>query len=150
MTISECHSAATDDKPVEPSKLFTELLANGPTVGIHTFVWCDSANTVERWFTRTTMRELENRIAFQMNSSDSSNLVDSPAAARLGAHRALLYREESGLSEKFRPYRCLDEHIGCDPLATPSAPSPEGGVEGKAAATPKSDVARDLSEFRIL
>lgn len=138
-----------EDKPVEPSKLFTDLLANGPTVGIHTLVWCDSANTVERWFSRTTMRELENRIAFQMNSSDSSNLVDSPAAARLGTHRALLYREESGLSEKFRPYRCLDGNW-LSPLATPSAPSPEGGVEGKAAATPKSDVARDLSEFRIL
>ena len=39
-----------------------------------------------------------------MSSSDSSNLIDSPAANRLGFHRALLYSEEQGLLEKFRPY----------------------------------------------
>ncbi|MFO1092123.1 MAG: FtsK/SpoIIIE domain-containing protein [Planctomycetaceae bacterium] len=133
------------EKPVEPSKLFSDLLASGPAVGLHTLVWCDSANTVERWFSRTTMRELENRIVFQMNSTDSSNLVDSPAAARLGVHRALLYREESGTSEKFRPYHAP----AADWLRTPSsppvppAPADDGGLQD-------AGVARELSEFRIL
>ena len=139
-----------EEKPVEVSKLFSELLANGPMVGMHAFVWCDSANTVERWFSRTTMRELENRIAFQMNATDSSNLVDSPAAARLGPHRALLYREETGLSEKFRPYRSPDERW----LRSLEGGTSEGS-DGAAAADASDEnsdqnVARDLSEFRIL
>ncbi len=93
-----------EEKPAEPGKLFAELLAGGPELGLHSLIWCDSASNLDRWFSRQTMRELEYRIAFQMNASDSSNLIDNPAASRLGVHRALLYREETGQSEKFRPY----------------------------------------------
>jgi len=50
------------------------------------------------------LREVELRVAFQMNSADSSSLIDSPAAARLGSHRALLYLRETGKAEKLRPY----------------------------------------------
>jgi hypothetical protein len=92
------------DKPAEPGKQFADLLAGGPECGLHTVVWCDSYNNVDRWFSRQSLRELECRVAFQMNASDSSNLIDSPAASKLGVHRALLYREETGASEKFRPY----------------------------------------------
>lgn len=95
---------SSEPKPAEPGKLFADLLTRGPAVGIHVIVWCDSYNNVERWFSRQTLRELEMRVVFQMNASDSSNLIDSPAASRLGTHRALLYREETGTTEKFRPY----------------------------------------------
>jgi DNA segregation ATPase FtsK/SpoIIIE, S-DNA-T family len=37
-------------------------------------------------------------------AEDSSNLVDSPAAAKLGQNRALFFSEEQGRAEKFRPY----------------------------------------------
>ncbi|HWL07501.1 MAG TPA: FtsK/SpoIIIE domain-containing protein [Planctomicrobium sp.] len=95
---------SSEPKPVEPGKLFADILTRGPAVGMHAVIWCDSNNNVDRWFSRQTLRELEMRIAFQMNASDSSNLIDSPAASRLGNHRALLYREETGTTEKFRPY----------------------------------------------
>ena len=39
-----------------------------------------------------------------MSGNDSSNLIDSPAAGKLGVNRALLYSEEQGQLEKFRPY----------------------------------------------
>ena len=39
-----------------------------------------------------------------MSANDSSNLIDSPAANKLGFHRALAYSEEQGVMEKFRPY----------------------------------------------
>jgi hypothetical protein len=39
-----------------------------------------------------------------MSANDSSNLMDSPAASRLGQHRAILYSEELGQQERFRPY----------------------------------------------
>ena len=44
-----------------------------------------------------------------MAASDSSNLIDSPLANRLGAHRALLYSEEQGTFEKCRPYEVPDD-----------------------------------------
>jgi hypothetical protein len=43
-------------------------------------------------------------VLFQMSAADSSNLIDSPEANRLGFYRALLYSEEHGRIEKFRPY----------------------------------------------
>ncbi|WP_437187491.1 FtsK/SpoIIIE domain-containing protein [Planctomicrobium sp. SH668] len=92
------------EKPPQPGKLFADLLSQGPSVGIHLIVWCDSYNNLDRWFSRQSMREMELRIAFQMNASDSSNFIDSPAASRLGTHRAILHREETGHSEKLRPY----------------------------------------------
>ena len=71
-------------------------------------VWCDSLNNFQRTFERSLMREFESRVLFQMSQNDSSNLIDSPIAGRLGAHRALLFSEEQGKLEKFRPYSLPD------------------------------------------
>ena len=94
----------SSDAPPSSGKLFSDLLTNGPENGIHTLIWCDSFNTLERWISRQALRELERRVLFQMNATDSSNLIDSPIASRLGTHRALLHFQESGALEKFRPY----------------------------------------------
>ena len=99
-------------------KLFADLIANGPENGIHTIIWCDSYNNLERWVSRQSLREMERRVLFQMNATDSSNLIDSPIASRLGTHRALLHFQESGAIEKFRPYGLpkqswLDWTAGC-------------------------------------
>ena len=129
--------SSTEEKPADPGKLFSTLLTEGPIVGIHFVIWCDSSNNVDRWFSRQTQKELEQRIVFQMNASDSSQLIDSPAASRLGSHRALLYREETGLSEKFRPY------------GPPSASFLREFGEAMKNGTP-SDIATDLEEFSIM
>ena len=44
------------------------------------------------------------RVLFQMSAADSSNLIDSPLASRLGQHRALYHTEDRAQPEKFRPY----------------------------------------------
>ncbi len=93
-----------DDKPVPPSKLFSDVLRDGPPVGIHTIIWCDSVNNMNRTLDRQGMKEFENRILFQMSANDSSTLIDNPAASKLGENRALYYSEEENRIEKFRPY----------------------------------------------
>ena len=93
-----------EEKGMSPAKQFAAVLRDGPSVGVHSLIWCDTFNTVSRWFDRTTMRELDQRALFQMSANDSSNLMDSPAASRLGSHRAILFSEELGQQEKFRPY----------------------------------------------
>jgi hypothetical protein len=92
-----------EEKP-NPAKQFANILREGPGVGVHTLLWCDSFNNLNRAFDRQTLREFEMRVLFQMSATDSSNLIDSPLASRLGIHRALFHSEEQGRLEKFRPY----------------------------------------------
>ena len=96
--------SADRSKATSPAKQFVQILKEGPGVGVHILVWADTYNNASRWMTNQTMRELEMRVAFQMSATDSSNLIDSPVAGRLGQNRALLYLEETGTLEKFRPY----------------------------------------------
>ena len=98
------YSRYDEDKPVPPSKLFSDVLRDGPPVGVHTIIWCDSVNNLNRTLDRQGMKEFENRILFQMSANDSSTLIDNPAASKLGENRALYYSEEANRIEKFRPY----------------------------------------------
>jgi len=97
-----------EEKPPDTGKEFADLLREGPGVGIHTMAWIDTATALERTLDRGNMREFDNRVLFQMSATDSSNLVDSPIANKLGANRALAYSEEQGSMEKFRPYAAPD------------------------------------------
>ena len=100
-----------EDKPVSPAKLLGSILRDGPPVGVHMIVWCDSLNNANRAFDRQALREFELRVLFQMSPADSSNLIDSPAASRLGANRALFATEEQGRLEKFRPYGLPSDNL---------------------------------------
>jgi S-DNA-T family DNA segregation ATPase FtsK/SpoIIIE len=112
-----------DDKgEARPDVQFAELLREGPGVGIHVFGWADTLSTLERTLDRQTLREFDHRVLFQMSAADSSNLIDSPLANQLGLHRALLYSEERGEVEKFRPYDVLrDEWLARVRQAWPRA-----------------------------
>jgi hypothetical protein len=96
--------SSSDDGPPSPAKQFTAILREGAALGIHAIVWCDTYSNVNRMLDRQCLRDFEMRVLFQMNASDSSNLIDSPEASRLGVHRAYLYDEGQGRLEKFRPY----------------------------------------------
>ena len=85
-------------------KQLATILREGPALGVNALIWCDSFSNVSRWLDRPSMRDLEMRVLFQMSATDSSNLMDSPAASRLGAHVAIYFSEEQGTAEKFRPY----------------------------------------------
>ena len=95
-------------KKTKPDKALAEILKEGPPVGIHVIVWSDTLISVDRTFDRAVMREFDNRILFQMSAADSSNLIDNPAANKLGPNRALVYSEEQGTMERFRPYAVPD------------------------------------------
>ena len=92
----------------KPDKQFSDIIRDGPAVGVHVLVWADTLNVVERTLDRQLLREFDYRVLFQMSSADSSHLIDTPLANQLGFHRALFYSEEQGLLEKFRPYTHID------------------------------------------
>jgi hypothetical protein len=93
-----------DSRGPQAGAQLADIFKDGPAVGLHAFVWCDTYSNLTRWITQSSLREFEMRVAFQMNAADSSSLIDSPAASRLGGHRALLYLRELGTTEKLRPY----------------------------------------------
>lgn len=97
---------AADDagEEADPGTLLRELLADGPPVGIHTIAWADTLASLERAVGSRSLKEFDNRALFQMSADDSSSLIDTPLANRLGFYRAILYSEERGTFEKFRPY----------------------------------------------
>lgn len=99
------------DKPPAADKLFNELITEGPSLGMHTITWVDTAGALDRVLDRIAMREFDERVLFQMSASDSSNLIDSPAANQLGLQRALLYSEQRGTTEKFRPFALPDDAL---------------------------------------
>jgi hypothetical protein len=102
-------SAGAEEAGPGPDRIFADLLREGPPLGIHVIAWADTLATVERTFDRGSVREFDNRILFQMSAADSSNLIDSPLANKLGPNRALAYSEEQGTTEKFRPYALPNE-----------------------------------------
>ncbi len=88
----------------QPARALGEIIKEGPAMGVHTILCADTLAAVERSLDRAALRDFDYRALFQMGESDSSNLIDTPLANRLGPYRALLYREALGRMEKFRPY----------------------------------------------
>jgi hypothetical protein len=92
------------DAAPQPDRQFANLLRDGPPLGMHVIASIDTVASLERTFDRASVREFDNRVLLQMSANDSSTLIDSPLANKLGMNRALAYSEEQGVVEKFRPY----------------------------------------------
>jgi hypothetical protein len=92
------------ERTVSPLEHLQALLRDGPVVGIHLLIWCDTLVNIMRSLDRTGLRECAQRVLFQMSAADSSHLLDSPVASRLGRNRALYFTDEMEQPEKFRPY----------------------------------------------
>lgn len=97
-----------DGDATKPDQQFMNIIREGPALGIHTIMWINTTATLERSLDRRALREFDGRVLFQMSQTDSSFLIDGPAAANLGQHRALAFSEETGVIEKFRPYALPD------------------------------------------
>ncbi len=92
------------EREPSPAERLTTILKDGPLSGVHAIVWCDSLVNLNRAFDRPLLREFAMRVLFQMSATDSSTLMDSPTASKLGRHRALYLQDEQERPEKFRPY----------------------------------------------
>lgn len=93
-----------EQKKATTATKLVEIIKRGSAVGIHVLIWSDSYSNATRWLGNSLLREFENRIAFRMNQSDSASLLDTPVAAGLNQGRAILYRDQTGQAEKFRPF----------------------------------------------
>ncbi len=92
------------ESELTPEKQLDAILRDGPSVGVHTIVWAENYSTVNRWLSRGSLRELEIRLLMQMSANDSTNLIDSVEASRMGEHVMLLADEATGIEQRFRPF----------------------------------------------
>lgn len=104
MAFSSYNFSGEDASPPSPAQQLGTILQEGPDLGIHTMIWCDTVTNLNRSLDRRALREFEMRVAFQMSNEDSISLIDSPVAAKLGPYRAIFVNEEEARVEKFRPY----------------------------------------------
>jgi len=97
-------SFSSDEGGANPAAQLQKLISDGPSHGIHIIAMLDTFNNVNRFLGRKALSEFEMRVLFQMSTNDSASLCDDPKASTLGLHRALLYNEQEGYLETFRPY----------------------------------------------
>lgn len=105
------------DAPPTPDKVFAEILREGPEQGIWTLVTVDTVQSLERVVDRFSMRSFDQRACFQQSATDSSTLIDSTVASDLGPNRAVLYSDERGTTEKYRPWSIPSEAFIADAVA---------------------------------
>ena len=96
---------AAEPRTLTPAEQLALICREGPDVGVHTLLWCDTFANLERVLDHGGLAEFDMRVALQMGAEDSRRLLDSEAATKLGPFRALFFDEErTGRLEKFRPY----------------------------------------------
>ncbi len=88
----------------KPDAVLANLLREGPALGMHVWLWADSAGTITRWVSRQSLRDIELRILMQMSASDSNQLIDSNAANRLDRYVVLIQDDIEGKPIKLRPF----------------------------------------------
>jgi hypothetical protein len=93
------------DEAPKPDQQFAAVLRDGPLLGVHALVWCDTLANLNRALDRQALRGFEMKVLMQMSATDSSLLIDTPLASKLGPYRAYFHSEDQGRLEKFRPYR---------------------------------------------
>ena len=98
------YSFGSGDAPPSPDRVLAAICREGPAYGVHSWLWVDNGASLSRAVDRSAVREFDWRILFQCSAADSSALIDSGIASRLGPSRALLHDELSGRNEKFRPW----------------------------------------------
>jgi S-DNA-T family DNA segregation ATPase FtsK/SpoIIIE len=104
----EDFSFGGDDTP-KPGNQLNDLIAEGPSLGIHLITSLDTLNNVNRCLSRKAVSELGMRVLLpDERQRFSASLIDSPKASMLGLHRALFYSEHESRLETFRPFALPD------------------------------------------
>jgi hypothetical protein len=94
--------------PADPAGTGVELLESivrdGPEVGVHTVIWSEHADALDRRLGSAAAREMGLRVASRLGEEDSETVIGSAAATDLGEHQAVFYDEDRGRLIRFRPY----------------------------------------------
>lgn len=105
--VMKIHFSKQTNEPSEATTALEYIVANGPSVGVHTIVQVDSLGNLRRVLPGlgTGMEDFGYRAILQMSEGDSRKLTNTPYASRLGDNRAYLFDLRRNTFEKFKPYK---------------------------------------------
>lgn len=96
--------------PPDLNECFIRILREGPPLGIHTLIWCDTYPNMTRVLDTGAIEELGLRVAGALSVQESHSLFDSARDSRIDKpFRMLKYDDaEPREPELFRPYEFHD------------------------------------------
>jgi len=82
------------------------ILRDGPEVGVHTLIWCDTLQSVGKILNGQEMNEVGLRISGPLSAGDSVKFFDDPVASKLNRdNRMLCYDDDRiGAYTQIRPF----------------------------------------------
>lgn len=96
------------DAEVDLPELLTQILRDGPEVGVHTFMWFETVSSISRRLPSSAVREASWRLAGKMGPDDSSAFIGVDGANSLREQQVLSANEDRGLMQR------------CTTITTPS------------------------------
>ena len=100
--------------PPSATKMLAEILRDGPSVGIHTFLWTDGSISLQHSTERSALNEFGTIVMFQTTAGESTHFLDNVSASKLDRTQALLVRPSEGESLKIRPYGKVEDQVWKD------------------------------------
>jgi hypothetical protein len=85
------------DADTDLPELLTQIMRDGPEVGIHTFLWFDTVASISRRLPSSAVREVAWRLAARMSADDSSSLIGGDDAASLREQQVVAANEDRGV-----------------------------------------------------
>lgn len=77
-----------------------ELVRDGPEVGIHAWIWCETVNALSRRLPSSVIREFGWRVAGKQSADDSNMFVGTESAAELREQQVLLANDDRGVLKR--------------------------------------------------
>ena len=74
---------------------FAKILENGPSLGIHFWIWCDSVNSLEKRLKRNLWNQFNWKIFGQMSESASTYILDGSGGVQDLKPNQVIIRDES-------------------------------------------------------
>jgi hypothetical protein len=96
---------AAPSPELDPLEALLAILRDGPEVGVHALIGCESRDLLERRLGRAALRLFALRVGGAMSEEDSTAVLDSGYGAFLRAPHVLLADDERGRLVKLRPYQ---------------------------------------------
>ncbi|MGO9751947.1 MAG: FtsK/SpoIIIE domain-containing protein, partial [Solirubrobacteraceae bacterium] len=95
----DTESVDFDTEPDLPGLLAT-IVRDGPEVGVHTFIWCETLATLSRRLGSGITRECSWRLAARMSADDSQSLIGVDTASGLREQQLVVANEDIGLLQR--------------------------------------------------
>ena len=80
--------------------LLSQIMRDGPEVGVHTFLWFETVAAISRRLPSSGVREASWRLAGKMSADDSSSFIGADGASSLREQQLLAVNEDRGVLQR--------------------------------------------------